>query len=205
VRWSGIVKPRKHDWVGLFPVGSGPGGRLDIVFTDAKADGEVEFPIAPSIVPQLVDAELEFRLYASGGWQMLARSEPFRFEVPPGTTPAVAPAPQVADPAPGASGVRVFSQKDAALDRRTVPVGWAGVAAPTDQDWVGLFPVGGPPESRLDFVFTKGQAEGHLDFPLNGVSHSRLASGEYEFRLYASGGWTMLAKSEPVRFSAGKK
>jgi len=109
----------------------------------------------------------------------------------------------IADPEPGAKRVRVFSEKEPRLARESVAVGWSGVASPTHEDWIGLFPVGGAGPSRLDFVFTKGQPEGRLEFPIAGALGPKLSSGEYEFRLYGAG-WKMLARSEPVRFSGGK-
>jgi len=204
VHWGGIFKPRKHDWVGLFPVGSGPGGRLDIVFTDGRAGGDIDFPIAATVAPHLVKGEFEFRLYAAGGWQMLAHSAPFSFEVPEEMRAAMASGGPVVDPAQGSHAVRVFSEKEPRLALGTVKVGWADVANPSQQDWVGLFPVGGGDDTRLDFVFTKGASGGEVDFPIAPVLAPRLASGRYEFRLYSAGGWKMLARSEPVRFSTAK-
>lgn len=204
VRWNAIYRPRKHDWIGLFPVGSGPGGRLDLVFTHASASGEADFPIAASVLPRLVSGEFEFRLYAAGGWQMLAHSEPFTFVVPDSLKAAAGIGGPIVDPAPDAAKPRVFSEKAPRLALGVARVGWAGIAAPNAQDWVGLFPVGGGDTTRLDFVFTGGAREGEVEFPLAPALESRLASGEYEFRLYAAGGWTLLAKSAPLRFATGK-
>ena len=203
VRWSDIPHPRTKDWIGLFPVGAGPGGRLDMAFTDARAAGEMRFPINRSIAPRLASGRFELRLYGGGGWQMLARSEAFAFEVPPGMPAAVAAA-GVSDPTPTATQPHVYSERTPQLGAASVRVGWAGIRAPSEQDWVGLFPAGGSEQSRLDFVFTKGLATGQIDFPISSAIADRLGSGKYEFRLFSAGGWKQLARSEPVEFSRAR-
>jgi hypothetical protein len=96
VAWSGVRKPDEHDWIGLFPVGGRPDTRLDIVFTRGMPAGEMRFPLSPAIVPKLAAGDFEFRLYAAGGWRLLAQSERFAFDTNAVTPPR--PAAVTAEP-----------------------------------------------------------------------------------------------------------
>jgi hypothetical protein len=216
VRWSGVRKPGPKDWIGLFPVGGRSEDRLDIVFTRGLAEGEMQFPIAPSNVAKVAAGEFEFRLYSTGGWRLLAQSAPVTFTVPTTTVsvPATAGSPAAPPSRAAASqalplprdvgrgnGVRIVAERAPKLTSGSVAVAWTGIPTPSPQDWIGLFPAGGPDESRMDFVFTRGRPEGEIRFPISSAISGKLASGDYEFRLYSAGGWVMLARSDRLKFS----
>jgi hypothetical protein len=74
----------------------------------------------------------------------------------------------------------------------TIEAAWSGVNYPRPNDFVGLFEKGS--EGRpLTFANTGGKAQGALPLPIA----AGLSPGEYEVRLYSSGGWVRLA-SAPV-------
>ena len=200
VTWAGISKPTTQDWVGLFPAGGTPESRLDMVFTRGLPAGEIRFPISQAIAPKLTAGEFEFRLYAAGGWVLLAESDRFKFEAAApqaAATPSTARGTRAAASAPGA---RVSGEPTPRIAAETMKVAWSGIETPSPQDWIGLFPAGAAAESRLDFVFTRGKPEGEMNFPISSTIRPRLATGEFELRLYAAGGWNLLARSERVKF-----
>jgi uncharacterized repeat protein (TIGR01451 family) len=80
----------------------------------------------------------------------------------------------------------------------TVPVGgtatvsWVGMSSPASNDWIGLYAVGAPNTSYLKYQYTGGKPDGSLAFTMPA------APGTYEFRLFAKGGYTLLATSNAV-------
>jgi len=84
IAWSGVGGPSPRDWIGLFPVGGDTSSRMDINFTGGGTRGEMKFPIASPLLPQLSQGgPFEFRLYAADSWRLLARTAPFTFAKPP--------------------------------------------------------------------------------------------------------------------------
>ena len=75
---------------------------------------------------------------------------------------------------------------------------WSGVTTPTPTDWLGLYAVGTGHEEYLDWKYvgceqtpTSEFASGSCQF----VVSSTLAPGQYELRLFAQDGFTLLATS----------
>jgi hypothetical protein len=92
---------------------------------------------------------------------------------------------------------RVAVESMPSLHGGHITVRWSGIQKPTPNDWLGLFPVGGGPKSRLDLTKTKGLGDGQVRIPIAGDVAAKLAHGNYEFRLYAGNGWEVLAVSDP--------
>jgi len=168
--WTGIESPMAKDWVGVFPVEGDNRTRLSMKWTGGGAAGEFELPSNPSAKP----GQYEVRLYANDGWDLLAFSKPFSIS-------------------PLTAGVE--SSSGTANRGGSVHAVWRNLDPPAKDDWVGLFPRGGPNRSRLDFKFTGGKALGAADLTVPASA----PLGDYELRLYAAGGWTLLATSAAVK------
>jgi hypothetical protein len=185
VVWSGIRKSTKQDWIGLFPadgtgVGSGA-NRMDFQFTDGTTKGRMTIPISPSTAAKVHSGDYVFRLYAAGGWRELASTASFKFDTTTSATISVV--------------------DTSAVSAGFIKLKWSGLENPTATDWIGLFPVGGKDQSRMDFTFTSGSASGEIDFPLSSDSVAKLESAEHEVRIFSAGGWTVLARSAPVKLA----
>ncbi len=75
----------------------------------------------------------------------------------------------------------------------TLDVSWSGIATPTATDWVGIYEPGAANTSYLNGVYTTGASAGALTLNLN---HESLVAGQqYEIRLLANDGYTVLATS----------
>ena len=86
-----------------------------------------------------------------------------------------------------------------ALPGGTLSVDWSGIPTPTATDWIGLYVPGSPATDYLDWVYTDGSAQGTTTLTLN---HPNLVPGQqYEVRLYANDGYTLLASGEPFTLS----
>ena len=96
-------------------------------------------------------------------------------------------------------GPRIWAASEIPLGR-TMRVSWSGIRTPTLGDWIGLFPLRGGPYDRVELINIGPRGAGELDHPIVEGIKPKLARGEYEFRLYANGGWRLLARSQPVRF-----
>jgi hypothetical protein len=202
VSWSNVPKPADDDWIGIFPRSGRPEDRMDFIFTRGKREGEASFPISSAIAARLAKGEYEFRLYAKGGWTLLARGPTFQFDttaLPPLVAAAPVAAKALAKEAQKTGSARVASDPQPSIAAPAVKVRWSGIGTPSQQDWIGLYPVGGKAEDRLDFVFIQGKSEGEIAFPISSAIAPRLASGQYEFRIYA--GWTLLAQSDRITFA----
>ena len=171
--WTGIDGPMVKDWVGVFPVEGNNGTRLSMKWTGGGAAGRFELPPNPSAKP----GQYEVRLYANDGWDLLAFSKPFSIR---------------------RLTARVECTAGAVKRGGPVHAVWRNLDPAASDDWVGLFPRGGPNQSRLDFKFTGGAAEGAVDLTVPASA----PLGEYELRLYAAGGWTVLSTSAAFRVVA---
>ena len=189
VNWSGIRRPHPEDWVGLFPADAGENeGAKRIgrpIFLSGQRSGTTRFPLQ-SITSRLNDGEYQLRLYASGKWRLLAETEPFRFLTPP-------------------SEAQLHVEAAPDLSTGTLIVRWDGITDPRPDDWIGLFPASGAESTRLRSVRLKGQVAGEIAFPVPVSLASPQSGGEYEFRLYAAGGWVELARSGRIRLTTGGK
>jgi len=68
---------------------------------------------------------------------------------------------------------------------------WSAIPAPTAADWIGLYAPGAGDSNYLAWRYTTGTAGGSVPFSIP----SSIATGNYELRLYANGGYTRLATS----------
>jgi hypothetical protein len=70
VTWSGLARPNKEDWVGVFPAGGNDASRLAFAFLGARDHGTLtlDLPAAGS------GAKYEVRLFRAGSWSALAAS-----------------------------------------------------------------------------------------------------------------------------------
>ncbi len=112
----------------------------------------------------------EFRLYSNGTWVLMATSNTVTVVVPAATLSA---SPTTVGPG------------------GTETVAFAGSSSATD--WVGLFRVSDG--ARLDMKFRNacsGTSSGTCTFTMP------VAAGDYVFRFYANGTWTLLATSNTV-------
>ncbi len=109
----------------------------------------------------------------------------------------------VAVPAASAGGPTLAASPSAVAAGGTVTVSWDGVQSPTGTDWVGLYKQGAG-----DSAFSAGSTPR----PAASSAGSAKASGSctlavpkkagtYEFRLFASNGYTRLATSAPITVS----
>ena len=81
----------------------------------------------------------------------------------------------------------------------TLTAAWQGIAAPTANDWIGVYAAGRPYATYLTRVVTNGLTSGTTTLALPGV----LAAGAYELRLFANNTFTRLAVSNGVTVVAG--
>jgi hypothetical protein len=79
----------------------------------------------------------------------------------------------------------------------TVTIAWKGIPEPASNDWIGFFRAGSSATSSLASLSTGGSASGSTSYTVP----SGLGPGEYEFRLYARGGFISLASG--VRITVG--
>jgi hypothetical protein len=134
----------------------------------AFTDGKEEGKLVLPPVPQA--GRFELRLFRDNGWESIAVSEPF-------TISALAGAVAVADTTVAAG--------------QSVRVSWSDLNHPHKQDWIGLFRKGAKDGSRLGIHYTDGAKDGTLQLPVART----VPPGEYEVRLFSSGGWTRLGTS----------
>jgi hypothetical protein len=197
VRWANIRNVTRGDWVGIFPAGGTRDSRLDSFMTESRAEGTRDYRLHPVIFGLRPPTQLyEFRLFANGGYRLLARSEPFRFQE--AKVPDAGAANAKGEPPEPA---RIWTEADPATPGR-IHVAWSGIANPTKGDWIGLYRKGSDDPARIDMVFTGSKAEGALDYRVAPKLAPQVPPGEYEFRLFADGGWRLLARSEPFAFGA---
>jgi len=119
----------------------------------------------------------DMRLYSNDGWTRLSISNIITVTAPGQTLSA------------GPVGI---------ANGTTVTVSWNGIAAPTVNNWIGLYAVGAPNASFLKQVFTNGQAAGSTSF-----TAGSLPAGAYELRMFADSAFTRLAVSNGITALAG--
>jgi hypothetical protein len=79
---------------------------------------------------------------------------------------------------------------------------WSGIATPTSTDWIGLYEPGSASSDFIDWIYVScsktpeiGQADGSCPF----IVPVDVNPGDYELRLLANDGFTLLATSTPLR------
>lgn len=160
------------DWIGLHRLDADDRQHLSWRYTDGVASGSLSFT-APS-----EPGTYQARLFAQNGYTRLAESEPF--EVRAG---GVSPPPEAA-----VDAVTLHVDPLAVAPSGSVTVAFAGTPG-NDNDWIGLYRLGADDRQYLHLDYTRGVVSGRLAFT------APSEPGRYEFRLFAFGGWTLLATS----------
>lgn len=190
--WSGVATPNPNDWIGIYPVGAVDANYIDWFYTScnqntgsAGASGTCVY-VLPS---QTGAGNYNVRLFA-GNMAKLATSNPFMIV----TSPVITVAPTTVGPS------------------WTITSTWAGLTAPTADDWIGIYPVGAADANYADWFYTScnqdsgiARAGGSCNYllPLG------MLSGNYDVRLF-TGSMTKLATfsaitvGSNVTFSSGK-
>ncbi len=89
----------------------------------------------------------------------------------------------------------VVVSSDPVIKNGNINVDWAGVVTPTATDWVGIYIPGAADSDYLDWAYTDGTNGGNLNMPI--VNASIVEGNQYEMRLYANDGFSLLATSRP--------
>jgi hypothetical protein len=66
--WSGLARPGKEDWVGVFPAGGNDASRLAFAFLGAREQGTVTLALPAGSA----GAKYEVRLFRAGSWNAVA-------------------------------------------------------------------------------------------------------------------------------------
>jgi IPT/TIG domain-containing protein len=164
--WQNIGQPSTQDWLSLNPVTAADANWLASIYATGRANDSVTFPI-PSTLPA---GTYNVRLYSNGTFDRLAISNSVTVTAA-GPTLAVSPVLT----APGA----------------TLTVNWQNIAAPTPNDWVGVYPVGAADANYAARIFSSGRATDRALMQLPGT----LTAGTYELRLFSNNTFTRLASS----------
>jgi hypothetical protein len=81
----------------------------------------------------------------------------------------------------------------------TVSVNWSGLGVPTPKDWIALYAVGAPHTNRSgDYYYTNATASGAMSYMIP----ANVPVESYEFRLFASDTYRLLATTVPFAVSA---
>jgi len=83
-------------------------------------------------------------------------------------------------------------------DHTTPTATWSGITSPTGTDWIGLYSPGAPNNAYQAWRYTTGAASGDVPFTIPGT----LNTGNYELRLFANNGYTLLATSGTLTVTA---
>jgi Domain of unknown function (DUF1929) len=180
--WSNIINPAPRDWIGIYTPSAADAAYLSWAYVNcqqtpgaAAASGSCALPGTSSLSP----GTYQFRLFRDDSLNKLATSNNFAVSAPSGSatvtvTPASVPT--------GAS----------------VTVGWSGISGPTGLDWFGLYSLGAPNGSFVDWRYvncskTPGGpvASGSCNLPLA----PSLTPGQYEIRLFRNDGFSLLGTS----------
>jgi hypothetical protein len=173
VSWKGIPTPTPTDWFSLNPLNNNDHAWLGSLVADGRSSDSVAYKL-PTNLPA---GTYDLRLYANNGWQRYSLSNVITV---------------------AASGPTVTATPIFIANGTTLTVNWNGIAAPSANNWIGLYAVGAPDANFLGQVFTNGQAAGSAS-----MTHGTLAPGAYELRLFADTAFTRLAVSNGVTAGAG--
>src|SRR6185295_20341257 len=135
-------------------------------YTTGTASGNVPFTIPSNLAP----GTYQLRLFANNGYTLLATSSNFTVSAPNITLSAT-------------PSITVLGGIETAA--------WSGIPAPTSSDWVGLYTPGAVNTSYISWRYTTGTANGSVPFTVP----TTVTPGTYQLRLFAAGGYTLLATS----------
>jgi hypothetical protein len=168
--WSGITGPTATDWVGLYDSSTAVNpALLNWAYTNGSAAGSLNLSVPSGTTP---GASYELRLLTNNSYTRLATSAPFSVVA---STATVSPNPTAVNP----GGI--------------VAATWAGIAAPTATDWVGLYDSSSALDpALLAWAYTSGSAAGSVDLTVPPG-----AGSTYELRLFTANSYVRLATSAP--------
>src|SRR6185295_3781440 len=135
-------------------------------YTTGTASGSVPFTIPSNLAP----GAYQLRLFANNGYTLLATSSNFTV-----SAPNIALSASPANVLPGGTGTAA----------------WSGIPAPTSTDWIALSTPGSANTSYISWRYTTGTASGSVPFTVP----TTVTPGTYQLRLFAAGGYTLLATS----------
>ena len=170
--WSGITSPTSTDWIALALPGAANTSYISYRYTTGTASGNVPFTIPSNLAP----GTYQLRLFANNGYTLLATSSNFTVSAPNITLSAT-------------PSITVLGGIETAA--------WSGIPAPTSSDWVGLYTPGAVNTSYISWRYTTGTANGSVPFTVP----TTVTPGTYQLRLFAAGGYTLLATS--ANFAVG--
>jgi len=172
VTWAGITTPTATDWFAFVPLNALDANWLAWFYTTGRSADTMTFTIPPNLPAGVYD----LRLFANDSGTRIGLSN---------IVTVTAPGPSLAT-TPTSVGAGA-----------TITATWQGIAAPSVNNWVGVYAGGSPDPSFLTQVFTNGQSSGSTPIILGA-----LAPGSYELRLFSSG-FTRLAVSNTFTVIAG--
>jgi hypothetical protein len=173
------------DWIAVYAVGSPDDSFLDWKYLNNSqtAPASSVRPASLAFSAPTAPGPYEFRLFAAGDYTRLATSSTLTVAPPPAT---------------------ITSTSTKATPGQSIPVTAAGgTAAPTD--WVALYLVGASDQSFIDWKYLSNSktAPGASESPASLTFTAPTTPGSYEFRFFAAGDYTLLAKSVPVSVGTG--
>jgi hypothetical protein len=165
VTYSGVLTPTSKDWLALVPLNGADANWVAWLYTSGRAADSLTFTLPANLAAGLYD----LRLFANDSFDRLALSNVITVTAP-GPTLATSPV--------------------AVASGGTLTATWQGIAAPSVNNWIGVYAAGAADASFITQVFTNGTASGSTTITLG-----TLALGSYELRLFANSGFTRLAVS----------
>jgi hypothetical protein len=165
VTFAGVPTPTSKDWLALVPLNGADTAWVAWTYTSGRAADSLTFTLPPALAAGAYD----LRLFANDSFDRLALSNVISVTAP-GPTLATSPV--------------------AVATGATLTATWQGIAAPSVNNWIGVYAAGAADASFITQVFTNGQASGSTTITLGA-----LAIGSYELRLFANSGFTRLAVS----------
>lgn len=175
--WQRIVNPSPLDRIGVYTPGAGDNSQVLTVLTDGTASGNRQIALPSNLAP----GTYELRLFWNDTSVRVATSNTFTVTGTLPTTPTLSSSPT--------------SLQAGAWVNLT----WGGVANPTPNDWIALYPIGADDTTWWNSTTTTGASSGSVPFELP----SHLAAGSYQFRLFANDTYTKLADGNTFTVTAG--
>jgi hypothetical protein len=165
ITWAGIPSPTTTDWFALVPINAPDTSWVAWLYADGRAGDSLTFTLPPTLPAGTYD----LRLLANNSFTRLGISNPVTVTGP---------------------GPTLTTSPIAVASGATLTAAWQGIAAPSVNNWIGVYAVGAPDASFLTRVFTNGQVSGTTP-----ILPGALALGSYELRLFADLAFTRLAVS----------
>lgn len=168
INWTAPANHPATDWIGLYQVGASDRAYAAWAYVAAGTSGATSLTL-----PVSATGNWEFRYYASN-FTLRAKSNSFSVQQNNQTYALV--------------GAPISS-----IASSTVTVTWAAPVDHADTDWIGLFQVGADGSEFKAYAYVPSGTSGTLSMTL-----PETASGNWEFRYYASGSYTLKATSATI-------